>query len=170
MLYYPGHGIGIEDKQFPWSSQLFGRGATQGGVWNTLKIPFYKSLNVTAILPEKYENGPVYWFTIKGLHGTSQVVLGKTVPLQLPSNAKLKLYSNERIEMKPLEYLPLAKSPRSGAVLVVLLTVNSGNMNFLEGCIRAITNNGQQKSLIASGTEDYFMSAFYVCFHVLQFA
>jgi hypothetical protein len=171
MLYYPAHGMGLPNQVFnnPWSSELFGRGAKQGGTWNTFKIPFSKSVNLTAILPQQYDGNPVYWMTVKGVKGTSKIVLGKNSPLELPAGARLKLYAYDKLPMKPLEFLTLSNSQRSGAVIAVNLAVESGNLNFLEGCIRAHYNGGKDKVLIASGTEDYFMSAFYFDGGLFQF-
>ena len=45
------HGIGSSwdeaSKDTPWGNKRFGHNAANGGLWNTIRIPFKKSLNVT---------------------------------------------------------------------------------------------------------------------------
>ncbi len=94
------------------------------------------------------------------MEGTSQVTIGKDL-LQLPKNARLKLHKNVNKQLKPLEWIDLANSPNSGALFQVTLAVESANLNYLEACVRMFTDNGKTKTLLSSGTEDYFQSAFY---------
>jgi len=51
-------------------------------------------------------------------------------------------------------------SGKGGLLLLTTLSVASGNLNFLEGCVRCFIDGGPQM-LLSSGTEDYFDSAFY---------
>jgi len=73
----------------------------------------------------------------------------------------LRLYENQNVQLQPLDYLDLANTNNNGAVWMVVLAVQSGNLNYLEGCMRMFLQQSNQPSLLSSGTEDYFQSAFY---------
>jgi hypothetical protein len=155
------HGIGFSSHDGPtWGHSVIGKGANQGGVYNTYRIPFGKHVRVTAQLPEKSSGPKVYWVIFRGIEGSSQVTIGKDL-IQLPPQARLKLYTNEGVTLKPLQFVDLSNSPANGALFQVTLAVESGNLNYLEGCFRAFIDNGNTKMLLSSGTEDYYQSAFY---------
>jgi hypothetical protein len=39
---------------------------------------------------------------------------------------------------------------------MVVLSAKSGNLNYLEGCMRMYLQGSSEYSLLSSGTEDYF--------------
>ena len=151
------HGVGFreanEAPNTPWGTRRIGHDA-DGGIFNTFRIPFGKSFRVTATRAVHSQ----FWYIIRGVENYP-VVLGDLV---LPSNARLKLYKNINVFMKPFEFLPLAYIPSSaGAVFMVTLAVNSSNLVFLEGCLRAFIDGSNKTTWLSSGTEDFFLSAYY---------
>jgi hypothetical protein len=149
------------DTHVVWSSDLFGRGAKTGGVFNLFNIPFSKSVRISVQKPQNADRDPVFWITLKGLDGTSLVTIGSDVQFSLPTIARLKLYKNENLALKPLEFVDLVNTKKSGIVIAVMISAEGYKFNFLEGCIRASIDGGSKQVLVSSGTEDYFQSAFY---------
>ena len=93
------HGIGFADDAAPWSSgSLFGKTGSPSGIFNTFKIPFAKSIRVTA---QAYTNasspskkGERFWWIMRGTEGEPGVELGGKL---LPLAARIKLYTNENV-------------------------------------------------------------------------
>jgi len=159
--YYLGMGIGFGQED-AWGIPLMGKGATTSSVYNTYKIPFQSSVRVTARLSMSTQSKQEeFWFVIRGLAGLSQVNLNGYL---LPDGATLQLYRVENLYVKPFEFVDLFTSNNSGAVLQVTMMGQSGNTHFMEGCMRSYsalsTDNYQDPfTLLSSGTEDYFSSA-----------
>ena len=87
------------------------------------------------------------------------MVLGDLI---LPPHTKLRLYKNEEVHIKPLEFLPLAQVKNSaGALFMVTLVASSSNLVFLEGCMRSYIDGSNKTTWLSSGTEDFFLSAYY---------
>ena len=81
--------------------------------------------------------------------------------LLLPKTAKLKLYKNVNVLLKPLEFLTLASvSNVAGLISQVTIAANSTDYNYLEACLRVIVDGGDT-NFLSSGTEDFFLSAYY---------
>jgi len=81
----------------------------------------------------------------------------------VPSKAKLLLQRVERV-VQPLEWVAVADVPSgSGLFFMHTLYVNSQNLNFLEGCYHMYVpyNQSFPGTVISTGTEDYFDSAWY---------
>lgn len=153
---YMAHGIGggndIENAYIPWHTRLMGHTDKGGALYNTFRIPFQKSIKITATSP----SDGFTWYIVRGVENFP-VVLGD---LQLPPNTRLRLYKNEGILLKKLEFLVLAQiSGVSGALFMVTVAGNSTNMEYLEGCFRAVIDG--KEMFMSSGTEDLFLSAFY---------
>ena len=55
MDLYMGHGIGFNDNQAPWATKHVGKIGKRNGLFNNYRIPFGKSIRVTA--PLKAEEG-----------------------------------------------------------------------------------------------------------------
>jgi len=49
----------------------------------------------------------------------------------------------------------------SGMMLGVNYYVQSGDLNYLEACMRAYVDGSEKPLFLSSGTEDYFLSAYY---------
>ena len=150
------HGMGFYNKtQKPWGTKRIGFLAEDGedGLYNTTRFPFQKSIRITFIT-----NGDcVYWFIVRGVENYP-VVIGD---MQLPSNARLVLHKRDHLLLKPYELISLAESAQNGILYMVTLAAKSTDLNYLEGCFRLLSSNGTKTQFLSSGTEDFFMSAFY---------
>lgn len=151
------HGIGFteaeENQYIPWGTQRLAH-AADGGIYNTYRIPFSKSFRVTATHP----NGGSFFYIIRGVENYP-LILGD---LQLPPNTRLRLFKNVNVELKPLDFITLANvSGSGGAVFQVTLAANSTDYNYLEACVRANIDDSATTTFLSSGTEDFFLSAYY---------
>jgi len=88
----------------------------------------------------------------------------------LPEHAQLKLYKQENVLLKPLEFLTLVDTYNHGALWMVSFVAKSSNLNFLEGCFRMYLQDASRPQLVSSGTEDYFQSAYYFDSGVFHFS
>lgn len=133
--------------------------AKSGGVSSTLRVPFQRSLKTT--IASRASANSVYWFIIRGLEAMP-VHLGD---LQLPSSAKLRVYRQENVILKKLEYITLANVSNgiSGALLGVKLdSVGATDVGFtyLEACLRLYDmSHADTPMFLSSGMEDHFLSA-----------
>eukprot|EP01102_Stenamoeba_stenopodia_P004782 TRINITY_DN15143_c0_g1_i1.p1 TRINITY_DN15143_c0_g1~~TRINITY_DN15143_c0_g1_i1.p1 ORF type:complete len:367 (-),score=99.63 TRINITY_DN15143_c0_g1_i1:74-1096(-) len=153
---YLAHGIGFGDDSTWQGSDITGKTAHGGGLYNTYRIPFGASIKITAALA--YEADNTFWFIVRGLENMP-VIIGDLV---LPSDARLKLYKNEAVTLQPLEYTTLASvNSSAGALFMVTIEAESLDLNFLEACFRAYIDGASQPQFLSSGTEDFFLSAFY---------
>jgi len=81
----------------------------------------------------------------------------------VPSSMKMKLFKFIQ-NVDPLEWVPIVDIPNGkGLFFMQTLAVQSGNLNFLEGCFHQYTPYDQPfpGTIISTGTEDYFDSAWY---------
>jgi len=151
------HGLGFPEsdelKNIPWGTRRIAHTAN-GGIYNTIRIPFSKSFRVTATT----QSSGMMWYIIRGVENYP-VVLGDLV---LPSHTRLRLYKNENFLLKPLDFMNLAYVKSSaGALFMVTMVAESSNLVFLEGCFRAYIDGSNRTTWLSSGTEDFFLSAFY---------
>lgn len=151
------HGIGCNESEetanIPWGTRRLAHSA-DGGIYNTYRIPFGKSFKVTATRP----TAGAFFYIVRGVENYP-LILGD---LQLPSNTRLKLYKNEQVKLQPLQFITLANiSNSAGAVFMVMLTAQSTDYNYLEACMRAYIDGSNQTTWLSSGTEDFFLSAYY---------
>jgi len=121
-----------------------------------LRIPFFKDIRITAHLPASQNDSAYFWWVIRGVENLPITIGG----YPLPANAVLKLYKHHEVTLEPLEYLTLFNTTNNGAVWMITFAAKSGNHKFLEGCLRTYVGPTQQLFLLASGTEDYFQSAY----------
>ena len=154
---YLAHGIGFnnsfEDMHVPWGTKLIAHTASGGGLYNTFRIPFLTSFTVTFTHPK----GGWFFYIVRGVENYP-LVLGD---LLLPKTSRLRLYKQTNVLLKPLEFITLAKVENSaGAVFMVTLAANSTDYNYLEACMRVVIDGGDVMFL-SSGTEDFFLSAYY---------
>ena len=173
-----GHGIGIEagqerlrqvkdeenifymfrekqiDPQIPWGTRRVGHLATGGAIYNTYRIPFQKSIRISFTSASSGS----YWYIVRGVENYP-IILGD---LELPGNARLKLYKTDNVNMQPFQYVHLANVTKSsGALFQVTLATESTNFLYLEACFRAMIDNNNKTQYLSSGTEDFFLSAYY---------
>lgn len=100
------------------------------------------------------------WTIVRGTENLPTSFYG----FQLPSTARLTLHKTENKTMNPFEWLRVVDLPTGqGFLLSHTLAVQSGNLEFLEGCYHAYPEYDQAFPgvIISTGTEDYFDSAYY---------
>ena len=151
------HGIGFGESQetpnIPWGMKRIAHEA-DGGIYNTYQIPFSTSFRVTATHPV----GGAFWYIIRGVENFP-LVLGN---LLLPASTRLRLYKNVGVVLQPLTFLTLANVQNTaGALYQVTLATNSSDYNYLEACMRALIDGATNTTWLSSGTEDFFLSAYY---------
>jgi len=169
------HGIveGLQDGEAaPWSSgSLLGRTGKPSGTFNTLQIPFSKTIRVTMQSydgPSRPSNASQrFWWIFRGTEGEAAVALGSRT---LPTSARLRLHTREDVMVPPTSFLSLLDTPSAGAVLMTTLSVHAESENFLEGEIRVNMSSMARESCsygvcssvtMSSGTEDYFLGTYY---------
>lgn len=157
MELYLGHGIGFNDPGAPWGIERIGIMGKQGGVYNTYRIPFGESIRITAQLSgEEEAQNPPFWWIMRGTENLP-VVLGG---VELPEDARLKLYTREGYTGEPLEEFTLCETANNGALYQVTMAAKSTNLSYMEACVRAYVNGGELLWL-SSGLEDYFLGTYY---------
>jgi len=152
---YLAHGIGFGDDNTWQGSDITGKNAHGGGLYNTYRIPFVKSIKITATLAYPADN--TFWFIVRGLENMP-VIIGD---IQLPFGTRLKLYKNENVTVAPLQFTTLANTSSAGALFMVTIQAESSDLNYLEACFRAYLDGDTTPQFLSSGTEDFFLSAFY---------
>ena len=164
MQMFLGHGIGFDDSSAPWGIARFGKTGDPSGVYDTYRIPFGKSIRVTAQLAPGAPEHPEFWWIIRGTENLS-VELGG---VKLPAAARLKLFKLMDYTAQPLEEFPLCDVKGAGALYEVTMAAKgqrSGgdwtDLSFMEGCMRAYIGGDGDPLLLSSGLEDYFLGTYY---------
>eukprot|EP00042_Codosiga_hollandica_P029172 m.158762 g.158762 ORF g.158762 m.158762 type:complete len:435 (-) comp53003_c0_seq2:32-1336(-) len=153
-------GIGFGDPQAPRGNKWIGMGAGNGaGVayFVNIMVPFSSSIVITAQRPAG--NSGAFYMIVRGALNKPIEIGG----LVLPPSSKLLLQTFQGL-LQPLEYLNVTAVPSGpGFHFFSTLAVQSGNLNFLEGCYHAYTpfNQSYPGTIMSTGTEDYFDSAYY---------
>lgn len=143
------------DSTVPWGTRRIGHLAKGGGLYNTIRMPFQKSIRIT--FTSTVDQG-YYWYIIRGSENYP-LIIGD---LELPKTAKLKLYKLEDLTIFPLQYVTMASSSNSSGLLYqVTLAGSSVNFHYLEACFRARVDDEDNLQYLSSGTEDFFLSAYY---------
>jgi hypothetical protein len=157
MDLYMGHGIGFNDNQAPWATKHVGKIGKRNGVFNNYKIPFGKSVRVTAQRAENAEDDPQIWWIVRGV-ANGRVSLGG---VQLPREARLKLIRLEDYEAESLEEFDLCDVEGRGALYQVTIAAKSTSLSYLEACMRAYLGSSSEPLMLSSGLEDYFLGTYY---------
>ncbi len=157
MDLYMGHGIGFNDNQAPWATKHVGKVGKRNGIYNNYRIPFGKSIRVTAQRAKEADENPQVWWIIRGVEN-GRVRLGG---VELPESARLKLHRLENREAKPLEELDLCKVTGKGALFQVAIAAEGTSSTYLEACMRAYLAEGNPPVMLSSGLEDYFLGTYY---------
>jgi hypothetical protein len=151
-------GVGFDDDQAPWGTAWFGKGSASGGWFHNFRIPFQKSIHITAFHPMGKMGG--FYTVVRGVENMPIVIGGVT----LPPTARVQQFTVINQTVNPLEYVPLVDLKEGdGIFFMSTLSVQSGNLNFLEGCFHAYTPYTTlfPGLLISTGTEDYYNSGWY---------
>jgi len=157
MQLYMGHGIGFNDNDAPWATKHIGKIGKQNGIYNNYRIPFGKSIRVTAQRDKDAAENPQVWWIIRGIEN-GRVSLGG---VELPENARLKLIRLEDHDAAPLEEFDLCKLNGKGALYQVAIAAKGGNLTYLEACMRAYLSGKKEPLMLSSGLEDYFLGTYY---------
>jgi hypothetical protein len=152
-----GHGIGFQDDAAPWGVERMGKTGQPSGIFDTYRIPFGRSVRVTAERRNGEAENPVFWWIVRGVENLPVEIGG----VRLPDNARLRLYKVENRAVRPLDELEIYNGRRSGALYQVSIAAKSANFAFLEGCVRAYLAGAKTPLMLSSGTEDYFLGTYY---------
>ncbi|MCD6338563.1 MAG: DUF2961 domain-containing protein [Verrucomicrobia bacterium] len=157
MELFLGHGIGFKDPAGPWGTKRIGKTGQPSGVYNTYRIPFGKSVRVTAQLHEGDTKNKRFWYIIRGVENLPVQFNG----VRLPDNARLKLYKLEDYTAMPLEEFALCDIRGAGMLYQVTVAAKSERFTYLESCVRAYLDGAKEPLLLSSGLEDYFLGTYY---------
>lgn len=159
-----GHGVGFGDGGAPWGSEKMGKTGHPSGIYDTYRIPFGKSVRVTA---QRDRSGPAaspFWWIVRGTENLSVTIGG----VRLPDRARLRLHKRESYTAKPMEEFALCDVKGAGAVYQVTIAARGledrgdwRSMSFLEACMRAYLNGSAEPTMLSSGLEDYFLGTYY---------
>jgi hypothetical protein len=79
----------------------------------------------------------------------------------LPEGTRLKVYKQDKT-VPPLDITTLSNSiNKAGMLFLVTFDITSDTPTFMEGCIRANIDDSGETTFLSSGTEDFFLSAYY---------
>jgi len=157
MELYMGHGIGFNENHAPWATKHVGKIGRQNGIYNNYRIPFGKSVRVTAQRAAEADENPQIWWIIRGTENGRAALGG----VELPKTARLKLVRLENYEAQPLEEFDLCNVSGQGALYQVMIAAQSTNLTFLEACMRAYLGTEKTPLMLSSGLEDYFLGTYY---------
>lgn len=162
MDLYLGSGIGFADNTAPWATKHAGKIGRRNGIYHNHRIPFGKSIRVTAQRTGDEAQDPACWWIIRGLEN-GRVELGG---VELPEAARLQLVRREGYEAKPMEEFALADVPGRGALYQVTIAAQGlpfehPELSFLEACMRMYTGGSTNALMLSSGLEDYFLGTYY---------
>jgi hypothetical protein len=161
-----GHGVGFNDSHSPWTTDKMGITGYPSGIYNNFRIPFGKEIRVTAQLCADSPDKQPFWWIIRGTENLP-VFLGG---VQLPDNARLKLYKLENREFDPLTEFDMCNVGGKGALFLVTIAAKGlrshekydwTDMSYMEACVRSYLNDGKDTLLLSSGLEDYFLGTYY---------
>ncbi len=156
-----GHGVGFGDEAAPWGSEKMGKTGHPSGFYNTYKIPFGKSIRVSAQRSKDAPDGAPFWWIIRGTENLPVTLAG----VRLPNTARLKLHKLENHVATPLEEFALCDVRGGGALYQVTIAAaglgKPGDINYLEAIMRAYVNGAKSPMLLSSGLEDYFTGTYY---------
>jgi len=159
-----GHGYGFGDPTAPWTTDRMGKTGSPSGVYDTFRIPFGRSIRVTAQRPPDAEDGKPFWWIVRGVENLPVEIGG----IRLPEGARLELHRLEGHEARPLEEFALCDVRGAGALWAVAMAAKAGrdsgswkDFSYLEACMRAYLDGAPEPVLLSSGLEDYFLGTYY---------
>jgi hypothetical protein len=152
-----GVGVGFQDPTAPWGHRYAGITGSPSGVYLNHRIPYAKSIRVTAELPDGVPDDTVFWWIIRGLENGTPMVCG----FELPAPARLKLHKLVNKQVEPLQEFSLADVAGTGMLFQVTMAAQSSNFEFMEGQMRAYMGSDTTPQFLSSGLEDYFLGTYY---------
>ncbi len=157
MELFLGHGIGFKDPAGPWGTKRVGKTGQPSGLYNTYRIPFGKSIRITAQLAKGDTTNKRFWYTFRGVENMPVSFNG----VQLPDDARLKLYKLENYTAETLEEFNLCDTRNPGMLYMVTMAAKAERLTFLESCVRAYIDGNEEPLMASSGLEDYFLGTYY---------
>ncbi len=164
MDLFVGHGMGFGDDHAPWGIARIGKTGHPSGVYNTYRIPFGRSIRVTAQRAPDAEDASMFWWIVRGTENLP-VWLGG---VRLPDHARLRLYRLENHRAKPLDEFALCDVKGAGSLYQVTMAARalrrSGSwkdLSYMEACVRAYETGATRPLFLSSGLEDYFLGTYY---------
>jgi len=157
MELFLGHGIGYKDEFGPWGTRRIGKTGQPSGIYNTYRIPFGKSVRVTAQLAEGDTKNKRFWYIIRGVENLEVEFSG----IRLPDSARLRLYKLEDYKAQTLEEFDMCNTTRPGMLYQVTVAAHSSRHTFLESCVRAYIDGVAEPLMLSSGLEDYFLGTYF---------
>ena len=164
MELFLGHGIGFGDNHAPWGTERMGNIGGNSGIYNTYKIPFGKSIRITAQLDHDADENPMFWWIIRGTENLPVEYSG----VKLPDKARLNLYKLEDYIAQPLEEFAICEVDGSGMLYQVTMeakglrdTNHWKDLSYMEACVRAYMGDSTEPMFVSSGLEDYFLGTYY---------
>lgn len=157
---YMGVGLGFNGSSLvnrSWGTARVGSLAAYS-TYSTIRVPFSRSIRVTAEMPDYIETSQLIWVDVRGAEGLP-IAIGDAISLS-PTDYRLRLYKNEEVHVPSGYMIPLAKTNRSGLLFMTAVQVESRGYGYLEGCWRVKLGNGDW-TLLTSGGEEMFMGAYY---------
>jgi hypothetical protein len=159
-----GHGQGFADQTAPWGADRLGRTGYPSGIYNTYRIPFGKSVRVTAQRARTSPAASAFWWIVRGTENLPLTLGG----VRLPESARLRLYRLENHTASPLEEFGLCDVQGPGALYQVTIAARGlretggwKSLSFLEACMRAYLDGATEPVFLSSGLEDYFLGTYY---------
>jgi hypothetical protein len=159
-----GHGYGFGESSAPWGATRLGKTGHPSGVCNTYRIPFGKSVRVTAQRDRGSPQASAFWWIVRGTDGLPVTVGG----VRLPDSARLKLHTRPTFTAQPMQEFDLCDVKGAGAVYQVTIAARGmretgdwKSLSFLEACMRAYVDGASDPMLLSSGLEDYFLGTYY---------
>lgn len=159
-----GLGLGQGERDSPWGSQRLGKTGHPSGIYNTLRIPYGKSIRITGQRDRRSPDGAPFWWILRGTDGLGVTLAG----VRLPSSARLRLYRNDSRLVQPYDEFNLCDVHTAGALYLVTIaghgqrhTGDWKDISYLEAMIRAYLNGAALPTLLSSGLEDYFLGTYY---------
>ena len=169
----------------PWATDLLGKLSDWDGFFFKLKMPFYKSIRLTAQLPAGVAGFNVYSI-IRGIE--SDDFSGAALKLPgigpLPFGTRLVQSRNDRVTVQSLGFIPIVNITEGAGYIYhhVISIEGNGGFLYLEGCFHLISPVGPGAvfdpatgvapgfpgAVLSTGSEDYYSSSFY--FHAGTFA
>eukprot|EP01013_Petalomonas_cantuscygni_P004821 TRINITY_DN1525_c0_g1_i1.p1 TRINITY_DN1525_c0_g1~~TRINITY_DN1525_c0_g1_i1.p1 ORF type:complete len:464 (-),score=59.83 TRINITY_DN1525_c0_g1_i1:458-1789(-) len=151
----------------PFGTPLFGKTASVGGIYSTIRIPFSTSIRITMAAPAA-RGSRLFWSIVRGVEATPTILGDYT----LPAGARLRHSVINPTHFAPLEFVNMLDVPSGHDAAVVRVSVagSSSTFHFLEACMRMMdTAQGTTRpanltgaaTYLSSGAEDYFLSAYY---------
>jgi len=150
-------GVGFTDETAPWGAEMMGKDSSLGGVFSHMKIPFFKGIRYNVALPPTARSSSILFWQIRITQNYPIIIVGVTLPPQ----AKLVQYATVNQTLPRLEFIDFVNTNTTGLVYMHFFQGESTSPNFMEGCYRAFYGGNTVQSLISTGFEDYYQSAYY---------